>query len=514
MKQFIHFICGILFCVFLQASELVVYENVPGLSPSDQYRFRVKELRSDTWKVPFAHKTDSKAETPSNAYFNHLKDWTHTYINFEMQAPVLIEISRCNGEPIKKAAVHPKRSINSIKIIEGKVLIKLNQAALFAVDIDGQMDEQHTGMGYDGPPIHSLSVFANPVIQGKPSLNDKQVYYVKPGEEVSPKGDWKTLYFLPGIHDIGLGFELHPEKQYYIPGDAIVYGTFYNYGKWAKGHDIKLFGCGTLSGLKLKNPSLITPKPVKFEKYHPIHIDGARNVLVEGITLEDPAYHSVMLINEPKPDQPSKVKWLKILGWRKNGDGINPFGNVMIEDCFIRTQDDGCYANGLGIKRTTFWHDANGSAFVLSALPNRKLIVEDCDVIYIRAEWHNWSGGRVFNIRGEGEGKMGHNVVFRDIRVTDPFPTLQHFFLCMRVDPPYDDSGGERVRKPGAFNGTVFENISISNASVQGLNDILWGTQAAEIENITFRNVQIEGEKIDNLKHFEVNSHVSDIKFE
>ncbi len=87
-----------------------------------------------------------------------------------------------------------------------------------------------------------------------------------------------------------------------------------------------------------------------------------------------------------------------------------PFGNTLIEDCFIRTQDDSLYVNGLGIRRTVLWNDANGSSFVLSSLPqfsDRQLVVEDCDVIYARAKWHHWSGGRVFNMRGEGKELRG-----------------------------------------------------------------------------------------------------------
>ena len=39
------------------------------------------------------------------------------------------------------------------------------------------------------------------------------------------------------------------------------------------------------------------------------------------------------------------IRWVKIFTWRGNGDGINPFSNGLIEDCFIRTQDDSTYVN-------------------------------------------------------------------------------------------------------------------------------------------------------------------------
>lgn len=42
------------------------------------------------------------------------------------------------------------------------------------------------------------------------------------------------------------------------------------------------------------------------------------------------------------------------------------------------------------------------------------MVVEDCTVVYARAKWHEWSGGRLFNMRGEGGGSGGDNVIFRE----------------------------------------------------------------------------------------------------
>ena len=48
---------------------------------------------------------------------------------------------------------------------------------------------------------------------------------VSPGQEAPTEGPWHTLYFLPGLHDVGLDFLIRANKSYYIPGDAVVYGT-------------------------------------------------------------------------------------------------------------------------------------------------------------------------------------------------------------------------------------------------------------------------------------------------
>ena len=390
--------------------------------------------------------------------------------------------------------------------------VTIEKPCLVAVDIDGQMDDQNTGKGYSGPPIHTITLFANPMLKSRPQVEDPSVHVVKPGEKPPSEGPWKTLYFLPGVHDIGVGFPVHANKSYYIPGDAIVYGTLHN-TKWENGHDIRVFGYGTLSGARLLHPKYVPGLKAEDHKlYDPILIHGASHTSVEGITIADSAMHSLMLLSPYDPQKPTDIRWVKIFTWRANGDGINPFGNGLIEDCFIRTQDDSCYVNGRGIRRVTYWNDYNGSAFVLSAIPNRPLIVEDCDVIYARAGWNNWSGGRLFNMRGEGKGAGGQGVIFRNIRVEDPRPTLQHFMIAMQGLPPYSNPS-ERKRGPGSLSGVLFQNIEIVAPSVLSEPEILWGTPEAPIENLTFDNVSIGGKKLTRLSDFKHNEHVRNILF-
>ena len=96
---------------------------------------------------------------------------------------------------------------------------------------------------YDGPPIHTLTIFANPFIDDEPDIFDEGVLAIEPGEEVPTEGDWHTLYFMPGLHNVGLDFRIHSNRwflfsldeitmslnrSYYIPGDAVVFGTINN----------------------------------------------------------------------------------------------------------------------------------------------------------------------------------------------------------------------------------------------------------------------------------------------
>ena len=506
------FACSLAF----SADELIVYPPVPGLAPSGHYKVRVRSASEGSqWLDVFAWETVCKTiEKNTDGYFDTLAGWTHTYVNFETAGAVEVEISRADGKPVKTAAVHPKRKASACFVKDGKAYVRLDKPCLVAVDIDGQMDAQDTGKGYKGPPIHTISIFANPPLSGKPKPDDPGVRTVKPGEIPPSDGDWKTLYFLPGVHDVGLAFQLRPNRQYYIPGDAIVYGTFSS-RKWGEGHHIRIFGLGTISGARIKHPKFVQPPAEKEHGlYRPIEILGATDTRVEGITIADSATHSLMLVGPYKPGHPNEIRWTKIFTWRVNGDGINPFGNTLIEDCFIRTQDDSLYVNGLGIRRVVLWNDANGSSFVLSALPqltNRTLVVEDCDVIYSRAKWHHWTGGRVFNMRGEGKGTAGAGVIFRNINIEDPRPTLQQFFICMTVPEPYSKQGNKRG--PGDLSGVLFQNVSIAAPSVLGEPQILWGQPDAQIKNLTFENLTLAGKIIRDASFFKTNEYVSGLIF-
>ncbi len=511
---------GLLFFLFftthLFAGELVVYPPVPGLAASGHYRVRVRSIGGE-WQSAFAWETACKTiEKKTDAYFDTLAGWTHAYVNFETDGAVEVEITRANGQPIRTAAVHPRRKAAAWSVVDGRALVRLDQPCLVAVDIDGQMDAQDTGKGYKGPPIHTVSIFANPPLAGKPKPGNPGVLTVKPGEKPPTDGPWTTLYFLPGVHDLGLAFPLRANRQYYLPGDAMVYGTLSS-RKWGEGKNIRIFGHGTLSGARLKHPGHVQPKVSDKDHglYRPIEIVGTTDTRVEGITIADSATHSLMLVHPHQPEHPNAVRWTKIFTWRANGDGINPFGNTLIEDCFLRTQDDSLYVNGLGLRRCVLWNDANGSSFVLSSLSSlgdRKLVVEDCDVIYSRAKWHHWSGGRVFNLRAENDGPGGAGVVFRNINIEDPRPTLQQFFLCMTVPPPY--AKREAKSSAGDVARVLFQNISIAAPSVLGEPQMLWGNANARIRNLTFENLTLAGKPALAATFFKTNEHVSGLSFQ
>ena len=209
------------------ADGLVVYGPVPGLAPSPHYRLQVREGGTQAWRETFTLLTECTGEKYCNTtgYMDHLGGWSNSYLNFQMEEELSVEvkITKLSGDPVRKAVVRPERAAASCEVREGEVFLSLDRPALFTVDINGQMEDQdtgwkptgdHTGGFYDGPPIHTLTIFANPVLTNKPGLEEAGVQPVRPGEQPPEEGDWHTLYFLAGVHDIGPNYTVHSDKRY------------------------------------------------------------------------------------------------------------------------------------------------------------------------------------------------------------------------------------------------------------------------------------------------------------
>ena len=359
------------------------------------------------WETPFAFFTRCVDHDPNNkvAYFtSHIGSWSHTYCNFEVDpgTTVVIKIHRRTEEelkelgivsdapkgPITHAAAYPKRKVDSCVIIKGSVYVTMSNPGLIAVDIDQQMDGRDAPRvePYKGgtvinpvtgpatlPPFnnesngsHAVTIFANPVINDKPNINDEEnVFVVRPGQKPPESFTQPVLYFAPGVHHLSVNDKgnlrdledqdiLVPTsgKSYYIPGDAIVYGNINDTNVKNPVKDVRIFGHGTISGRHISHFNDRTSEvPLKNASLRMLTLKSAGNVIYEGITIANPPEHTVKISGDNSA-VPNYVKWCKSIAWRVNNDGMTVMGNSYIEDCFLRHQDDGSYLRGA----TCRWH--------------------------------------------------------------------------------------------------------------------------------------------------------------
>ncbi len=541
--------------------DLNVYPPVNGLSASTYYKFEVQKLSElnapnladvTNWETPFAWFTKCKdytgGPTDETAYYSDfIGSWTHTYCNFEIaeHTPFVVKVTRLNepgapSGPITLAAAHPKHRVDSCEIIDGAVYVTMSQPGLIAVDIDGQLDGRDTpraiALGFDAQTfphrnkmdgVHAVTIFANPIIADKPDLTDTaNVRAVEPGAPLPTDDNWTTLYFKPGVHRLSLDADgnerqwkitdplrLQNGKNYYIPGDAIVYGNFHDYSDNERSKNIRVFGHGTLSGEQMDHPHDLTPPKTESDPevvlQRMLFLSRAENCVYEGITIADQAHHGVYIEGEDRVGIPNYIRWVKSITWRVNNDGMGVRGNGWIDDCFIRHQDDGIYLRGLGCRRTVFWSDVNGAPLRCSFIttdrdenyPDRlpqELLIEDIDIIYARGVFGNDTsrsfaifssdGGSTGATYADGTRNTAQHLVLRNIRITDPRPVRPLFGF---------EASTAFATKLGDWAGLRFENINYENPQTFGWANHLIGSADAGIKFWIFDNVTIGGEQVD-----------------
>jgi uncharacterized repeat protein (TIGR02543 family) len=506
---------------------LVVYSDVPLLTPSDKYTIRVKSAATNgEWINVFAHYTYNRAaelggvsvpktdgttlNTTVYNYAKHTSAWSHTYGNIEMSknSPVEVEIATKGNFKVRnldlfKATVHPAQKASSATLSNGKIYFTITNPCQLVIDINGQMDDFNAAInGGIGGPVHAISIFANPVIK-KPTLTNARVYQVEPGttlatlKNVNP-ATYDTLYFKPGVHDLGQDIKMHTGKVIYLPGDALIYGNLNNKGVpipsgfTKNGENIRVYGYGTLSGAKIVHEDYVTPPYTVSSKG--FEIENGLNWRVSGISIVDPANHSVYTIGGLN----GGFSYTKVISWRANGDGIGGYEPVV--DCFIRTQDDCSYAKGYKA-RCTFWKDANAALFHMANITENEanpLIIEDCDVIYARLRSNGATNGGGFQQRGGGVlGQRTVNVIFRNIRIHDKLVNMPIVHLVS-----YEGSNALAPTLIGSsYKGILFQNISIAGMAAGNKQRILGCEAAPWYGGLIFDNLTIGGTKVTTANH-------------
>jgi hypothetical protein len=71
--------------------------------------------------------------------------------------------------------------------------------------------------------------------------------------------------------------------------------------------------------------------------------------------------------------------------------------------------------------RVTVWNDANGASF---CYVGHNTTLSDSDVVYARASWAWWGGGRVFSQRDTWSAE---GLTVERLRISDPLPSLNIF---------------------------------------------------------------------------------------
>lgn len=492
----------------VHSQQLVVYDNIPGRNASDQYVCKVKfaSEENSAFRDAFVLQTICKTDA---GYYENLYGWSASWIAFESDFngdSIVVEISKKDGSDITKAMVRPVGDASASVISNGKAYVTFTAAANVNVDINGQMEDVYTGMEYSGDPIHTISIFANPVFTAPAGGN---VITVQPTDDLNAisRDSWDAVIFAPGVHDVGRGFQILDNEVLYIPGDAVVHGTIHPLQEWgsASSENFKVFGSGAISGENYvwTGDGEYLNKTFTYQ---------SADAILEGFVVIDPANHTFnMNCSYDDPLHFNTYKNLKIFGWRANSDAINAFRHSVITDCFFRVQDDVFYyGENVKISNNTTWNDANGSVLFLTkgSTLMEDSYFKDITSIYHRSFWHYWTAGRIISMRETPPGRTIENVSIQNILVEDPFPAFPPFYATM-VDGEGDIT----------LNNIVIENVhqeydgvSRNQDQTRGKpqNTMLGLDNNRKWENITFKDCYFNGKILTSFEdgNFLINDYV------
>lgn len=437
---------------------------------SNKFTVFATSEKSESKNLPVFMSESSNAET---------KNLKASWANIPIKGKTVISIAT-KGEDVQHIIIRPKQYNIKYSIEKNKILLTINKPQKIALEING--DE-----------THPLYLFADPIEKNIPKPNSKGI-----------------VYFAPGFHAIGNHFQIKSNTTYYLASGAYLKGNFYAAGIV---ENVVFSGRGIIDAgdHKWQNPLQGLRSNIVFE-------DG-RNVRIEGITLIN-AGNFQFKLQTKVPDTKIVFRNMNMIGWNKNTDGIHisdmdwkdnkqignaPRTTMLVEDCFIRANDDAVLlCDGVAdatVKNSVFVDDGYGATFCLSwgaHQPMKKVRVSDCYVIRKKKQ------NPVFRANHAGESHL-QNIEFKNIYIDGDVECLVGLqIMAHQYDPDKEFGSISNIRFRNVFlEGKVKENWIIGLDKAHG------------ISNVVFQNLVINGKHITSLQegNFKTNEFVYNIQF-
>ncbi len=448
-------ICVSIFLLLLTGhlrAEIITYPVPTGTEASAYYAVKVTQKTNE--KQAFVYITH--AQKPE---FN--RSQTTSFCLFAFDGKVSVTVSRLKGV-FQKCRILP--SSYGIQVVKNgnSVTFELDRPRKIAIEFDDDL-------------THPMLLFADAPETNIPSPQSPDV-----------------IYFAPGVHDLSNPIEPKSGQTIYLAAGAIVNGLIQGNNV----NHVTICGRGILAGRKYGHTG---------NRHIVFGGEGSTDIRIEDITLVDsPGFYITT------SGARTHVKNVKGMGWWFNTDGISTGSDGLIEDCFLKCNDDAIklYHSGTKVYRTTIWQMENGAPFQLSwnmNSDNKGFLVKDCDVIHVDHTWDNPNEGVFAAIHG-GSGHMS-DYTFEDIRIENANWRL----INLQILP----NRFAHASKLGQMSDIIFRNITVTTTHLQPLKriNVIQGYDSqSKISHVIFENLKINGKYIHHATegHFEYNSKTSE----
>ncbi len=318
------------------------------------------------------------------------------------------------------------------------------------------------------------------------------IWASQPEQNAPDPADPRVHYFRAGdVYEIGR-LELNSGETIYMEGGAVLKGAIHS----VDAQDIAIRGHGILDN---------SPYKRGINQVHSIMLETSRGILIDGIGMMRPSTWMVSL----GCCEEVTIRNLKQVGEVVSSDGIDVCGtkNVLIEDCFLRNNDDCIVIKSTGVpvpekgrlrawqgdvenvraRRCTLLNAHAGNAleigFELCAERIHDIVFEDIDIIAAHGE------GGVFTIHN-GDRATVSDVLYQNIRVEHFYSKFIDFRIFSSIYTKDDQRG--HIRDITLRNITACDNRYNSVSLIGGHNE------HHQVHNVLIENLTFAGQPITN----------------
>lgn len=292
--------------------------------------------------------------------------------------------------------------------------------------------------------------------------------------------DPTALRFEPGLHVLGYQMPLYGDvTQVYLAPGAYVIGGFITASNGA----VRITGRGVLSGevFPWHSPAVL---------WGLININRGSGHLIDGITIIDSPMFYIASVTRGAVIRNVKCA----VAWPYNSDGLDVGDGALVEDVFIRSNDDSIKISGSGgiARRITVWQLINGAVVQMGWVNNvrHNVLVEEIDVIHVDYCFFNggtWCAASdneaVIDSAPDGVTVVDTNAItIQNVRVEGDAVRLLYLAL---------PSGAS-----GSMSGVSIINVTADSQSLARGQDyglIAGGSSAAMITGVTVQGMTIGG---------------------
>lgn len=437
---------------------------------------------SSHYQVEVAGKTQPVFTTPV------LRGEPVSFSAFDLSAPARVIVTA--AQPIKTFKILPESKGLQATASGNQIIFTLSQPANLTLELNGTTNE-------------TLHLFAKSPDPAPPDPQDPKVIYFAPGfhriSTLRPK-DGQTIYLATGAF----------LRAFIPPGEKAILEREGKQGR-EKLYSPVIEGNG-VNNVRIRGGGILDLGALPWHSRKAIWFEDSSNLLIEGITLLDAPDWALAL----HKCSDSVIRNIQQISARENGDGIDLSNsrNILVEDCFIRSNDDAISVKTLSpppapasqnivVRRCVIWNERARALGITSETRAdiSGILFEDCDILHDLSEGGDCAALAIL----VSDSASIRNIRFENIRIED---CRTKWLRCW-----IGQDGWAQDKTRGHLADVVFKNISISGKSAP-LSEIMGFDSGHIIENVFFENLTINGKKIGTLPalNLKTNPHVKNIR--